>query len=85
MLKLDSYEEQIDTSSHATKSDISVNGNQFKVQKVLTASSFVINCDTTLFTKFVRDGVIKQIKMPISIEYQPLRSVLSLNEFATLD
>ena len=29
MLKLESNEEQIDTSSNATKSDVSVNGNQF--------------------------------------------------------
>lgn len=69
MLKLESNEEQIDTSSNATKSDVSVNGNQFKVLKVITTSTFVIDCDTRLFSKYARDGLVKQIKIPISIEH----------------
>ena len=85
MLKADSTEEQIDTSSHAMKSDISVNGNQFKVLKVLTTSTFVIDCDTTRFTKFERDGLVKQIKMPLTLSFKPLGEVLSFNQFATLD
>lgn len=85
MLKADSIEEQIDTSSFATKSDESINGNQFKVLRVLTTSTFVIDCDTTRYTKFDRDGLVKQIKMPASIEFRPLNEVLSFNDGATLD
>jgi len=68
MRKVDCNEEQIDTSANAKNSASSINGNQFKVLKVVTSDKFVINCNMEHYTKFERDGVVKQIKMPSVLE-----------------
>jgi len=39
----------------------------------------------TAYSKFERDGVVRQIKMPFVMESKPLKDVLGFNDGATLD
>ena len=41
----------------------SVNGMNFIIKKIIDSNSFVIDCDSSLFTAYERNGVAKHVKM----------------------
>ena len=41
----------------------SVNGDTFKVVEVINRNEFVVDCDTTQFTEYERNGMAKQVKV----------------------
>lgn len=84
MCSTENGEEQIDTTKGATQSD-SVNGTRFKVLKVITTRTFLIDCDMGKYTKFERDGLVRQIKMPVVHEFKPLKTLFEVGEDSTLD
>ena len=53
--------------------DKSINGVEFKV-KIINYNSFFIG-DTTKFSKYVRGGLAKQIKLPFEIEFKPYHEI----------
>ena len=55
----------------------SINSMSFKVEEVINRNSFIINCDTTLFTDYQVNGVAKQIKTPTIVKFSPLSEILS--------
>ena len=50
----------------------SVNDAVFKVTNIVNISSFVIDCDSSLYSEYERNGVAKQIKDKLEIEFAPL-------------
>jgi len=47
----------------------SINGSEFKV-KVITRESFVIyGCDATAYTPYEGNGIAKQIKVPLKMNF----------------
>ena len=63
----------------------SINDLEFKVTHIINKSSFVINCDSTLFSAYERNGVAKQIKNKINVEFTPLSQVLDCTESTYFD
>ena len=45
-----------------TKEGQSVNGSSFKVTSVINRNSFVIDCDSSLYTPYERNGIAKNVK-----------------------
>ena len=63
----------------------SVNDFEFKVTHIINKSSFVIDCDSTLFSAYERNGVAKQIKNKINVEFTPLSQVLDCTDGTYFD
>lgn len=40
----------------------SVNGSSFKVTNVINRNSFVIDCDSSMYTPYERNGLAKNVK-----------------------
>lgn len=54
---------------------LSINKTIHKV-KVINKQSFYIE-DTTIYTPFQRNGIVKIVKVPFKIKFQPLESCLT--------
>ena len=55
----------------------SINGMTFKVTQVCSRNSFVIDCDTSQFTAYERNGVAKNVKTKQVVKFAPIRQVLA--------
>ena len=54
----------------------SINKTVHKI-KVINKSSFSID-DTSIYTEFIRNGIVKIVKVPIPVKFQPLENILAL-------
>ena len=54
----------------------SINKTVHKI-KVINKSSFSIG-DTSIYTEFIRNGIVKIVKVPIPVKFQPLENILAL-------
>jgi hypothetical protein len=62
-------------SSDPKESD-SINKTVHKI-KVINKSSFSIG-DTSIYNEFIRNGIVKIVKVPIPVKFQPLENILAL-------
>jgi ubiquitin-activating enzyme E1 len=53
-----------------------INSGQPCKIKVLSPIAFLIECDTTNFSKYVRNGLVEQVKMPTKVQFKSLESSL---------
>lgn len=54
----------------------SVNGETFTIVEVVNTGCFIIDCDTTQYSKHDRDGIVTQQKAQIETTFKPLKEVL---------
>lgn len=55
----------------------SINTMSFKVAAVPNRHSFVIDCDSSKFSPYQRNGIAKAVKAKIQVEFKPLKDVLT--------
>ena len=48
----------------------------FKVIDVINRNSFIIDCDSSKFSAYERNGVAKQIKSKVQVKFAPLKDIL---------
>ena len=54
----------------------SINSMMFKIKEIVNRNSFVIECDSSQFSPYERNGMAKQVKPKVQVEFKSLREVL---------
>mmetsp|Transcript_10619 Transcript_10619/g.14313 ORF Transcript_10619/g.14313 Transcript_10619/m.14313 type:complete len:199 (+) Transcript_10619:1081-1677(+) len=58
----------------------SINGQSFKVTKVVDSNSFIIDCNYADYSPYERNGVAKHVKVKQQLSFSPYKAVLESDD-----
>ena len=59
----------------------SINGAEFKVSEVVNSNSFRVEGDTSVYSPYVRNGIVRNVKVPRVLEFGSLSDQLTAPVF----